>query len=103
MIWNRWFKFVSLKNLIIFNLKNKFVLKTLIVDFRFLFTGSAKPDIRKIYQNESEKSEKLTKKFFKWSIIAATITALLKIFESYYRYFILHNGTASFKPVMPAT
>lgn len=66
-------------------------------------TGSIKPTLRLIYSEEVEKSEKFAKKFMKWLYIFLFVTAFLKVLETYYRFYVLHNGAASYKPLMPAT
>lgn len=60
------------------------------------------PDIHPIYAERAEKSEKFSKLISKWWFTLASITLILKFFESYYRFYILHDGADSFKPLMPA-
>lgn len=69
----------------------------------FNVAGCNRPHIRQIYAKEKEKSEKFTKKFFKWLFTSIVTMVVLKIFESYFRYYRLHQQAASFKPLVPAT
>lgn len=66
-------------------------------------TGSIKPTLRLLYSEEVEKSEKFAKKIMKWLFIFLLVTAVLKVFETYHRFYVLHDGAAPYKPLMPAT
>lgn len=67
----------------------------------YVFLGSVKPSLKIIYEKEVEKSEKFTQSIYNWLMIAVMVLPFLKVVETYYRLYSLHNGIQSYKMLVP--